>query len=260
MTEDLLAALRAHPERAGLFLDFDGTLSHIVHRPSDARPIEGVKDALDELAGHYRAVAIVSGRSATELLEWLGPGVEIWGTHGAERAEDGRVFLSERAAPYARLMDAVKEEAAERLDRLSLDGVVLEDKGVMLGLHFRAARDVDAASAQLDQLAQELADKHGLWRAGGRLAYELRPPIELTKRAVVLDRARALGLASVCFMGDDVVDLPAFDALDALAEEGVAVVRVGVDSDEAPPELLYRADVVVSGPEGALELLRRLMP
>ena len=86
MTEDLLAALRAHPERAGLFLDFDGTLSHIVHRPSDARPIEGVKDALDELAGHYRAVAIVSGRSATELLEWLGPGVEIWGTHGAERA------------------------------------------------------------------------------------------------------------------------------------------------------------------------------
>jgi trehalose 6-phosphate phosphatase len=260
VTEDLLAALRAHPERAGLFLDFDGTLSHIVHRPSDARPIEGVKDALDELAGHYRAVAIVSGRSATELLEWLGPGVEIWGTHGAERAEDGRVSLSERAAPYARLMDAVKEEAAERLDRLSLDGVVLEDKGVMLGLHFRAARDVDAASAQLDRLAQELADKHGLWRAGGRLAYELRPPIELTKRAVVLDRAHALGLASVCFMGDDVVDLPAFDALDALAEEGVAVVRVGVDSDEAPPELLHRADVVVSGPEGALELLRRLMP
>ena len=260
MTEDLLAPLRADPERAGVFLDFDGTLSHIVHRPSEARPIEGASDVLDGLAAHYRVVAIVSGRSAAELLEWLGTGVEIWGTHGAERTDHGRVLLSDRAAPYAPLMAAVKEEAAERLDRLSLEGVVLEDKGVMLGLHFRAAHDVDEARARLDELAEELARRHGLWRAGGRLAYELRPPIELTKRAVVLDRTRALGLAAACFMGDDVVDIPAFDALDDLAEEGVAGVRIGVDSEEAPPELLARADVVVSGPEGALELLRRLMP
>ena len=91
MTEDPLAALRAHPERAGLFLDFDGTLSRIVHRPSEARPFEGATDVLDGLATHYRVVAIVSGRSAAELLEWLGPGVEIWGTHGSERTANGRV-------------------------------------------------------------------------------------------------------------------------------------------------------------------------
>jgi trehalose 6-phosphate phosphatase len=258
LDEDLLRPFLEHPEGAGLYLDFDGTLSHIALRPSEARPLEGVTEVLGRLADRYRVVAIVSGRSATELLEWLGPAVEIWGTHGAERSENGRVSLSQRAAPYAELMRVVEREAAAGLERLALEGVVLEDKGVMLGLHFRAAADVEEARVRLDELAEELADRHGLLRAGGRLAYELRPPIELTKRVVVLDRSRELGLEAACFVGDDVVDLPAFDALDTLAGEGVTGLRVGVDSDEAPPELLERADLVVSGPEGALELLRRL--
>jgi trehalose 6-phosphate phosphatase len=256
--DDPLRPFLANPGAAGLFLDFDGTLSHIVHKPSEARPLDGVTDVLDRLASRYRVVAIVSGRSAAELLSWLGTGVEIWGTHGAERTEKGRVVLSERAAPFSDLMDEVKKDAVARLERLDLEGVLLEDKGVMLGLHFRAAADVEEARVQLDRLADDLAERYGLERAGGRLAYELRPPVELTKRAVVWDRSQEFGLEAACFFGDDRVDLPAFDALDALAKEGVAVLRVGVDSDEAPPELLERADVIVSGPEGALKLLRRL--
>ena len=35
-------------------------------------------------------------------------------------------------------------------------------------------------------------------------------------------------------------------------------VCVGVASDEAPPELAERADAVVDGPEGFLEVLRAL--
>jgi trehalose 6-phosphate phosphatase len=218
----------------------------------------GAPEVLRKLADRLRLVAVVSGRSAQQLLEWLGPAVEIWGIHGAERTVEGRVELSERAAPYADLIRRVHAEAERRMAQLDIPGAVLEDKGVMLGLHFRAARDVERAGRVLNDLAAELADGYGLTRAGGRLAYELRPPIELSKAQVVLQRARESGLASVGFAGDDIVDIPGFEALDRLREEGVATLRIGVRSDESPSELLARADLHVDGPSGMLELLREL--
>lgn len=255
---DPLAELSSRAGRAGLFLDFDGTLSEIVERPSDARPAPGVAAALEHVARRFALVAVVSGRSAAELLEWLGPGVEIWGVHGAEHTDGGRVVPSERVAPFHDLMRRVVDEASAAVERLGLSGAVVEDKGVMTTLHYRAAADRAAAERALDDLASELARRHGLVRAEGRMAFELRPPAEFSKRLVVLDRVHALGLVAAAFVGDDVVDLPAFDALDELERDGVVAVRVAVDSDEAPPEVLARADVVVHGPAGVVSLLEDL--
>lgn len=258
MNRDLLVPFEEAPETAGIFVDFDGTLSEIAMVPSEARPVDGALDLLERLGRRFRLVAIVSGRSAVELLEWFGPGLEIWGIHGAQRVRNGRVELSDRARPYSELMDRVREDARRRLAVLDLPGVVLEDKGVMLGLHFRSAADPDSARESLDALASELASGYGLTRAGGRLAFELRPPIEFAKSHVVLERAREAGLKAAMFIGDDRVDLPAFDALDKLEAEGVVGVRVAVRSDEAPVELLERADIVVDGPAGVLTLLKGL--
>ena len=243
---------------AGLFIDFDGTLSPIALVPSEARPLSGVTEVLVALTARFKLVAIVSGRSARELSEWLGPDVEIWGTHGAEKSWHGRTELSAHAASFTELMGRVRKEAAGRVQELGLEGVLLEDKQIMLGLHFRAARDVEAAQKALGALAAELAERHGLKVAGGRLAFELRPPSEFTKADVVLARARDLDLRAAAFVGDDRVDLPGFDALDILAESGAATLRVAVDSDEAPPQLIERADVVVDGPAGVLRFLREL--
>lgn len=254
-----LAEFARVPETAGLFLDFDGTLSEIVHVPSEARPVEGVAELLVELNEKLGLLAIISGRSAHELLEWLGPKVEIWGVHGAERTVEGSVVLSDKAAPFAELMARVRDEAEARVAEVGLDGVIVEDKGVMVGLHFRAAAEPEKARLALDRLAERLAAEHDLLRGGGRLAFELRPPTELTKAAVVLDRSRELGLRSAAFIGDDRVDLPAFDALDALAEEGLATLRVAVLSDEVPSELVERSDVAVDGPTGVVAFLEGLL-
>lgn len=258
MNRDLLAPFLSSPAAAGIFLDFDGTLSEIVEIPSEARPLEEVRELLSELAQRFACVSIVSGRSAVELVEWLGADVEIWGVHGAQRAQGGRVSFSDLALPHRELMEVVRTEAEAEVARADLPGVVIEDKGVMIGLHFRAAEDVERARDMLDGIAETLVRKHGLWRAGGRLAFELRPPVEFSKAAVVLDRARAVELDAAMFIGDDRVDLPAFDALDILANEGLHTLRVAVDSDEAPPELLERADVTVDGPSGAVGLLKEL--
>ncbi len=259
MTEELLKPFLERPENAGLFLDFDGTLSEIVHVPSEAKPLSGARRLLESLAARFALVSVVSGRSAHQLLEWLGEGIEIWGVHGTERAVDGRVELIDAATPFVELMATVRAEAERRIGQLDLPGVVVENKGVMLALHFRAASDVEAARHTLDELAGSLAAEHGLRRGGGRLAFELRPPIDVTKANIVLTRTREEKLSAAMFVGDDRVDIPAFEALDELAAEGVTTVRVAVDSSEAPPELLKRADIIVNGPAGTIDLLSRLV-
>ena len=259
MTEDLLKPFIERPENAGLYLDFDGTLSEIVHVPSEARPVSGTRRLLESLAARFALVSVVSGRSAHQLLEWLGEGIEIWGVHGTERVVDGRVEITDAATPFVERMATVRAEAERRIGELGLPGVFVEDKGVMLALHFRAAPDVETARRALDDLAGSLAAEHGLKRAGGRLAFELRPPLDVTKANIVLTRTREEKLSAVMFVGDDRVDIPAFEALDELAGEGVTTVRVAVDSSEAPPELLKRADIVVTGPPGAIALLSRLI-
>jgi trehalose 6-phosphate phosphatase len=85
----------------------------------------------------------------------------------------------------------------------------------------------------------------------------LHPPIAADKGTALRDLAE--GLAAVCFLGDDVGDLPAFEALEQLAVSGVATVRIAVRSNEAPLALLDAADLVVDGPEGARELLSELV-
>ena len=90
------------------------------------------------------------------------------------------------------------------------------------------------------------------------MSEELVPPIPINKGKVVGDLAE--GLEAVCFFGDDVGDLPAFEALDILRTQGVHALKVVARSAEAPSKLLDAGDVVVDGPVGALEVLTRLVP
>jgi trehalose 6-phosphate phosphatase len=88
------------------------------------------------------------------------------------------------------------------------------------------------------------------------MSWELHPPIDVDKGTAVLELADDFPVVVVA--GDDVGDLPAYDALDRLEESGVATLRIAVASAEAPPQLLERADLVVDGPEGLVALLTSL--
>ena len=254
-----LDAFVARVDEAALFLDFDGTLSPIVEDPEAARPLTEVGPLLARLRDRLRLVAVVSGRSAHQLLEWLEAPIEIWGVHGLEHVVDGHVVVDEVARPYIPAMRAVTEDARRRVGELDAPGILVEDKGTVVTLHYRAAADVKAAGRLLHVLAEELADAHGLRIAQGKLAYELRPPIAVSKGEIVRRRAREVGAAAAAFVGDDLVDLAGFDALDDLEESRVATLRVAVTSDEAPDELLTRADLLVDGPSGVVDLLKRLL-
>jgi trehalose 6-phosphate phosphatase len=255
--DDLLERFLDHASRSGIFLDYDGTLSDIVRHADRAGPFPGVDELLKHLSARFGLVAIVSGRAVPQLVDWLGEDVEIWGVHGAQRAVPGGTEWSHALAPHLPMMNDVLREAERAVAELE-DGSVVEDKGAIVGLHYRPARDPVTARAALDRIADDLVARFGLIRSDGRMVIELRPPVDLTKAAVVLDRARELDLQGVLFAGDDLVDLPAFDAVEEMKLSGAIGVKVAVDSAEAPPELIERADYVVAGPGGLLEFLGRL--
>lgn len=257
--DDRLAYFNAHRDSCGLFLDFDGTLSDIVLVPSEARPRPGVPALLNRLAEEFRLVAVVSGRAAAQLVEWLGPDIEIWGVHGAERAVNGEVTLSDWAAPHEDVVQRAAAEALEELKRRGLAGALVENKRVIANIHFRAAHDPDRAQREIAEIADDLADRFDLVTKRGRMSYELRPAIDFSKRGVIEARAAEEQLTGAAFFGDDRVDLPGFDALDDLERHGVHTLRVAVSSAEAPAELLERADLIVERPAGAVEVLEMLL-
>jgi trehalose 6-phosphate phosphatase len=83
---------------------------------------------------------------------------------------------------------------------------------------------------------------------------EIRPPDEVNKGQAVSELIRRHDLTAALFAGDDVTDLDGFEALDALPH----AVRVGIRSEEGPPEIVERADLVVDGPEGFTAVLAAL--
>ena len=249
---ELLAPFRADPAGTGVFSDFDGTLAPIVDDPAAAAPLPGVVDVLAQLARRYGRVGVISGRPASFLQSHLGGrGLFLSGLYGLEFVpEDGGV----RTIPQAERWRPVVDQVAAAAGGGPVSGLGVERKGLALTIHYRVdpSREADARA-----WVEEQAEASGLVVHPARMSYELRPPVERDKGAVLAEAAA--GRRQVCFLGDDRGDLSAFDALDRLAAEGTAVVRVGVESAEAPEELLERADVVVDGPQGSLSVLRALL-
>lgn len=249
-----LAALRADPGRALVALDYDGTLAPVVTRPEDAVPARGAVQALTALAPRVGRVALVTGRPAQVVVDLGGlagvPGLVVQGQYGAQRWSGGTVEGADALPGVAALRRRLP-------DLLAAEGAVLEDKGIALVVHTRPAPDPAGALARLQPRLADLAGEHGLEAHPGRLVMELRPPGH-DKRGALLALCEPRPSA-VLFAGDDLGDVPAFDAVDELRAQGVPGLTVCSASDEGPPELRERADLVVEGPAGVVVVLQELL-
>ncbi len=241
------------PGRTLIAVDFDGTLAEIVDDPAAARPIAGAGEVLDRLGRQLGEVAVVSGRPLEFLLRRLGdhPTLTLVGLYGLESRRGGRVEEHPEAGPWRERV----RRAIATLEPELPTGVRVEDKGTSATVHYRAApeRDADVCS-----LVDRVGAASGLEVRPAKMSVELHPPLHVDKGTVLIDLAHADG-GPVCFVGDDVGDLTAFDALDRLASTGRPTLRVAVAGPETPDELLGRADVVVDGPVGAARLLAGLV-
>lgn len=250
-TADLVAALRAEPRRTAVLLDFDGTLAPIVDDPADATPLPGVPEVLSELAAAYAAVGVVSGRPVSYLQQHLPAGVTLVGLYGLEEASHGEIVVHSGAEHWRSVIDDI---AAAAIAELPAE-VGIEHKGLSLTLHVRQHPDLAAAVAHW---STTVGERTGLHVRRARMSAELHPPVAADKGTIVA--GLVAGLAAACFIGDDVGDIPAFDALDAFAADGGVAARFVVESTETAPELARRADVLLAGPPAVLTVLQALVP
>jgi len=243
-------AFVAEPHRSGLFTDFDGTLSPIVDDPAAAAPLDGVVDALDALARRLGRVAVISGRPVEFLLgHFAASPVVLSGLYGLQSVVDGVRRDDPDAEAWREAVDGVVAAAGDD----GPVGMFVEHKVLSVTLHYREHPEVADA---VRSWAEAQATRSGLELRTAKMSIELHPPVAADKGAVVAGLAE--GLDHVCFLGDDVGDLPAFAALDRLRAEGRSVVKVVVRSDELVPEMAAAADLTVDGPAEALALLRSL--
>ena len=239
-----LERIASRPHAAGVFLDFDGSLSEIVPTPGEARPVAGTRQVLTDLALRYRLVAVVSGRR-TEELRWLidVEGIAYEGLYGLEAGS--------AQAPEGLI------ETVESLAQV-VPGARVEEKGLSVAVHYRGAPDPEAARRRLLRGLAALGADAGMELLEGKMVLELVPAGETRKGGAIRRLAAGAELEAALYAGDDLPDLEAFGELDRLAGEGMATVKVAVAGPETSDELVNAADVVVDGPVGLVELLRSL--
>ena len=250
-------ATRAHV--AAMCLDFDGTLAPIVDDPNEARPLPGTVKLLGDLADRFAAVALISGRPANYLAEHAGaPGVRYLGLYGLEEIRDGQVWIDPRLEA-ARPAVLTAEQNLRDCAAVRDSGAYLEDKQFAVVIHTRRVPDRARWTTPIDEAARQVADRHGLEVLLGKLVWELRPAVHSDKSDAVRRIIGESNARSAVVAGDDLGDLSAFAAAIELKARGGDVLRVAVDSADAPRALIDEADVIVDGPPGLLDFLRRLL-
>jgi trehalose 6-phosphate phosphatase len=163
------------------------------------------------------------------------------------------------ALPEARAYRPALEHAIVELQLLIDSGMMLEDKGVTLALHYRLSQDPDRRAAELAPLVEAVAAANGLRVFAGRKVFELRPPLDIDKGIAF---ARLIGdhaLDAAVYLGDDTTDADALRTARHLREAGeVYALGVGVASDETPSAVADSADWLVSGVSGVEWFLEAL--
>jgi trehalose 6-phosphate phosphatase len=247
-------ALAARP--AGLLTDFDGTLSPIVERPQDARLADGMAEALAALARRVSVVGVITGRGALDARARIGlERVLVVGNHGAEWLEPGATapVVPASAGAARKALEAILERVP------SLPGAEVEDKGLSATVHLRrTANPADAGRVVLAAIGDPGTD---ITVRRGRMSIELRPMGLGDKGQAVREVVARSALRGVLAMGDDVTDLDMFTAVTELRRRGEivgAIIAVGGDDGEVPPEVAAAADAVVPAPEAVARLLAEL--
>jgi trehalose 6-phosphate phosphatase len=244
-------------------LDFDGTLSPVVDDPGAARLHPGAPGALLELAEAVRAVAVITGRPARQViamgdLDALGDamldrGAElfVFGQYGNERwsATEQRIRSPRPPAGLA----SFERELPAVLRRADAADAYIEQKGLAVAVHTRRLDDPAAAFERLLAPVAALAERHHLAIEPGRNVIEIRSG-DMHKGHAVRTFVAEQEATGVVFGGDDLGDVEAFEAVRDLRDHGLPGLVVCSASKEQP-DLVELADVVVDGPAGVVELL-----
>ncbi len=229
----------AYGRQWAFFLDVDGTLLEIAAHPDAVQIAPLLMPALQALGVRtHSPLALVSGRAIADLDRLFAPlQLPAAGQHGAERRDaQGRLHL-------AASRDARMAYANEMLCEFARGnaGIVIEDKGLTLSVHYRMAPWMAEEVAQrVDRVAAQLGPDFTV--QAGSMVREIRRQRHDKGRAIIEFVAEPpfAGRLPV-FLGDDVTDEHGFEVVNGL---GGHSIKVGSDPTAAHWRLSGVADVI----------------
>ncbi|MGV6875509.1 trehalose-phosphatase [Pseudochelatococcus sp. B33] len=216
-----LIALAENPGKWALFLDIDGTLVDMAPTPDAVEAPAGLADNLTAvMTGLGGAMALVTGRGIAFVDRLFLPHrFPLAGLHGAElRLSDARTIATD---PTPSFMQA---KATLRAGTAGMSGVIVEDKGVAVAVHYRLAPHYRERVEALMREAAVLAGPR--WSLqGGKMLVELKPAAADKGEALksFMDAA-PFAFRRPLAVGDDLTDESMFAAANAL---GGQAVRIG---------------------------------
>jgi trehalose 6-phosphate phosphatase len=216
-------------DRVLLAFDFDGTLAPIVADPARAHLRPRTRRLLTEVARKYPCV-VISGRNRADVVRRVSgiPLRRVFGNHGIEPSP---------ALPAARR--AVRRWLACLKPRLEgVAGIVFDDKGASLAIHYRKSRN---RSTALKAILTATADLREARVLQGLLVVDLLPKGAPNKATSLQLEMRRVHCDSALYLGDDKTDEDVFALSRRLPLLAVRVRRKA--RSLAPYYLASQADV-----------------
>jgi trehalose 6-phosphate phosphatase len=204
-----------------LFLDVDGTLVEIAAQPHEVVLAPELKSVLVQLQTALDgAMALVSGRSIADVDRLCEPlCFPVAGQHGIERRDaQGRQHVLQGCDPDF-------EQARNWMrHRIGLHpGLLLEDKGLSLALHYRNAPELAGQVKDwMWGIMDRLGDRYHLQE--GKMVMEIKPAGMDKGRAIAafMDEVPFCGRRPV-FIGDDLTDEDGFAMINQLKGHSLKV-------------------------------------
>ncbi|SEM01558.1 trehalose 6-phosphatase [Syntrophus gentianae] len=214
------AALRSFVDRSTLFaFDLDGTLAPIVADPARIEIPKETKEKLIDL-NRMATVAIISGRSRTDARNHLGftPRFLI-GNHGAE----GLPGREKQEEEFRGQCIKWQKQLERFLPLASESGILIENKGMTLSVHYRRTSNQEAAVMNILEVIGQL--KPFPKRIPGKCVENLLPAEAPRKGEALLQIMRHTGCPKALFVGDDATDEDVF----RLDHDSILGIRVGCE-------------------------------
>jgi trehalose 6-phosphate phosphatase len=211
--------------RCAVFLDIDGTLLDLASTPDSVHVDDHITELLPELARELRgAVALITGRAIADA-DRLFPGLTlpVAGQHGLERrAADGSIHLHEASR---RGLERLRRELARFASHHP--GLMFEDKGATLALHYRRAPELAAHVHRTLRAMLRATAVSAEWRLQpGKKILEIKPDGRDKGTAILEYMAeRPFAGRLPVFVGDDLTDEYGFVAATHLGGWAVKVGR-----------------------------------
>ncbi len=232
--DSLSKLLGSHLPGSGELLfctDFDGTLVNFTGVPSETELPEETRNLLKRLSMLENLhLAVISGRGFEELTELVPlENVTLAGNHGLKiRFQDGRTRKPETGEEIKETIRKINSEVQKAFG--SLAGVIIEDKGFGLALHYR---QYEGEAGSVKEKFYEIWDRHGiplLEVIQGAKLVEIRPKKWNKGDAVELLRQK-WGKPTTIYVGDDTTDEDAFGVLEDIKNGFPILVAEGENPD-----------------------------